>query len=97
MTMVIFFHSSVEGCDGDNRVSSRKAVCLSNPKAMAYLQEKEEVCSSYSSEERKDDHGLLPPFISGKLRWRPWPMPSSSREEWVCPSSSKRERSMTMA
>ena len=48
MTMVIFFPFSVESCQGDNRRSSRKAECPSSPMAMAYLQEKKEVCSSYS-------------------------------------------------
>ena len=48
MTMVIFFHSSVESCGGDNSISSREEVGPSSPKVMAYLQEKEEVCLSYS-------------------------------------------------
>ena len=48
MTMVIFCHSSVESCGGDTGISSREEVCPSSPKVMAYLQEKEEVWSSYS-------------------------------------------------
>ena len=35
------------------------------------------------------DYGHLLPFLSREL-WR-WPMPSSSREEEVCPSSPKKE------
>ena len=48
MTMVIFFHTSVESCGGDNGISSREEVCPTSPKVIAYFQEKEEVCSSYS-------------------------------------------------
>ena len=39
-------------------------------------------------------NGHLSPFFSREL-WR-WPMPSSSRAEWVCPSSPKKEEVMTM-
>ena len=57
MTMVIFFHSQVESCGGDNGISSRVEVCPSSRKVMAYHQEKEEVCSSYSQGEGEYDHG----------------------------------------
>ena len=45
--MVIFF-DSVESCGGDNGISSKEELWLSSPKVVVYLQEKEEVCSSYS-------------------------------------------------
>ena len=51
MTMVIFFNSSIESCGGGHGISSRE----------------EEVCSSYSNEEEKDDHGHLPLFLSEEL------------------------------
>ena len=51
MTMFIFFHTSVESCGGGHGISSRE----------------EEVWASYSYEEEKDDHGHLPPFLSGEL------------------------------
>ena len=40
------------------------------------------------------DDGHLSPFFSREL-WR-WPMPSSSREEEVCPSGPQRDEVMTM-
>ena len=40
------------------------------------------------------DNGHLSPFFTREL-WG-WPMPSSSREEEVCPSSPKKEEVMTM-
>ena len=64
---------------------------------MAYLLKKRRSALPTPEEKGKDDHGHLPPFLSEELcRW-PWPMPSSSREEVVWPSSSKRERSVTIA
>jgi len=40
------------------------------------------------------DDGHLSPFFTRELSW--WPMPSSSREEEVCPSSPKKQEVMTM-
>ena len=51
MTMVIFFPYSVESCEGGHGISSRE----------------EEVCSSYSYEGEKDDHGNFLPFLGGDL------------------------------
>ena len=51
MTMVIFFHTSVESCYGGHGMSARE----------------EAVCSSSSEGEGKDDHGHLPLFLSGEL------------------------------
>ena len=80
MTMAIFLPSSVERCGGGHGVYSRE----------------EEVCPCYSQDEEKADHGHLPHFLSGELRRWPWPLPSSSKEEGVRPSSPKMERVMTM-
>jgi hypothetical protein len=43
---------------------------------------------------REYDTGHLSAFFSREL-WR-WPMPSSSREEEVCPSGPKKDEVMTM-
>ena len=43
---------------------------------------------------KENGNGHLSPFFSREL-WR-WLMPSSSREEEVCPSSPKKEEVMTM-
>ena len=75
MTMATFLPSSVESCGGGHGIYSRE----------------EEVCSSYSQKEEKVDHGHLPPFLNGELWGWPWPMPSSSREEEVCPSSPQKQ------
>ena len=60
---------------------------------MAYLLEKRRSALPVS-DGKGDDHGLLNLFLSREL-WR-WPMPSSSREEEVCPSDPKKEGVMTM-
>ena len=49
--MVIFLHTSMQSCGGGHGISSRE----------------EEVCPSYFYEEEKDDHGHLPPVLSGEL------------------------------
>ena len=51
MTVVIFFHSSVESCGGGKGIYSKE----------------EEVCPSCPKAEEKDDHGQLPPLLSGEL------------------------------
>ena len=52
-------------------VRPRPSSCLRQYRAveviMAYLLKKEEVCSSYSKEKGKYDHGRLPPFLSEEL------------------------------
>jgi len=54
MTMVIFFHTSVESCGGDHGISSRE----------------EGVWPSSSKIRKEHDHGHLPPFLSPELlRW----------------------------
>ena len=51
MTMAMFLPSLVKSCWGGHGIASTE----------------EEVCSSYSSREEKDDHGHLPPFLRGEL------------------------------
>ena len=49
--MATFLRSSVKSCQGSHGISSKE----------------EEVCSSYSYGEGKDDNGHLPPFLSEEL------------------------------
>ena len=49
--MAIFFPSLVKSCSGGHGISSKE----------------EEVCSSCSQGEGKDDHGHLPPSLSEEL------------------------------
>jgi len=53
MTMVIFFHSPVESCGSDQRVSSREEVCPSSPKVVAYLLEKKRHAFPTPKQKRK--------------------------------------------